>query len=183
MLYFFLGAVALAACAAWTDFRTGHIPNQITFPALGLAIVAHAIHGASVQGLGGALSEGGFAFGGALACGLAPLFMHLRGGMGGGDVKLFAAIGALLHPLAGLEAETYAFVAAAVLAMTKLAWQGTLLRTLGNTTALVMNPLRRKEAKREVPQEMRAWFRLGPAIFIGTAATFVVHYFSLRAAP
>jgi prepilin peptidase CpaA len=183
MLYFYLGALALAACAAWTDFRTGHIPNQLTLPGLVIAVVAHAVYGGSTQGMEGALREGGLALGGALVCGLAPLFMHLRGGMGGGDVKLFASLGAMLHPLAALEAETYAFVAAAVLALASLARSGRLLHTLGNTLALVANPLRKKHAKREVPSEMQVWFRLGPAIFMGTATTFVIHLFSLRGAP
>ena len=181
MFYFLVGATVVAACAAWTDLRTGHIPNRLTFVALLAAIGAHFVRGTHAGGIGAGLTQAVFAIGGALLCALVPMFMYLRGGIGGGDVKLFAAIGAALHPLAGIEAETYAFIAAAVIAPAKLAWEGTLTRTLWNTVALVANPFRGKDRKREIPEAMRAWFRLGPAIFIGTAATLVVHFCSLRA--
>lgn len=181
MIYFLVGATVLAAAAAWTDLRTGLIPNRLTFVALAVAVGAHFVRGARLGGIGAGLYQAMFALAGALACALVPMFMFLRGGMGGGDVKLFAAIGAALHPLAGLEAETYAFVAAAVIAPAKLAWEGTLTRTLWNTVILVGNPLRGAGQKRAIPEEMRAWFRLGPAIFLGTAATLTVHFFSSRA--
>lgn len=134
-------------------------------------------------GVGAGVEQAAFAVGGALGCALVPMFMHWKGAMGGGDVKLFAALGAALHPLAGLEAETYAFVAAMLLAPAKLAWEGTLLRTLAATVTLVANPLRKKAARKAVPEPMVTWFRLGPAIFLGTAATFVIHIFSVRSIP
>lgn len=179
MLAFLVGASVLTACAAWTDLRTGHIPNRLTIGGLALAVAAHFVHGTSLAGLGAGLRQGALALGGALLCAVVPLLMYLRGGMGGGDVKLFAALGAALHPLVGLEAETYAFVSAAVIAPAKLAWDGVLLRTLWNTAALVTNPFRAPSRRREVPESMRAWFRLGPAVFMGTLATVVVHGYQL----
>jgi len=181
MFYFLVGATLIALVAAWTDFRTGHISNRLTVGALVLAVAGHFARGVFASGVGAGFREAAFALGGGLVCALVPAFMYLRGGMGGGDVKLFAAIGAALHPLVGLEAEMYAFVAAAVIAPAQLAWQGTLMRTLLNTATVIANPFRTKNKKREIPTEMRAWFRLGPAIFVGTAATLVVHFYSLRA--
>jgi prepilin peptidase CpaA len=90
--------------------------------------------------------------------------------MGGGDVKLFAAIGALCGVTDGLRAESYSLVAALVVAPAYLAYRGTLLRTLGQSLALVVNAFRPAHARRRVPAELMTWFRLGPAIFAGTAA-------------
>jgi prepilin peptidase CpaA len=176
-------ATALAATAAWFDWRTGHIPNRLTLLGLAAAILGHFVHGTMIGGVGLGAEHAAFAVGGALFCALVPLFMHWKGAMGGGDVKLFAALGAALHPLAGLEAETYAFVAAMLLAPAKLAWEGRLLRTFANTVALVANPLRKKAARRPVPEAMVTWFRLGPAVLVGTVATFVIHFFSVRSIP
>ncbi|MBX3193149.1 MAG: prepilin peptidase [Labilithrix sp.] len=183
MIHFLAFSTLLAATAAWFDWRTGRIPNQLTLVGLALAVVGHFVRGATSGGLAAGVEQAAFALGGALACAIVPLYMHRRGALGGGDVKLFAALGAALHPLAGLEAETYAFVAAALIAPAQLAWEGKLLRTLANTLALVLNPLRARSHQAAVPGEMVTWFRLGPAVFLGTAATFVVHVFSVRSLP
>jgi prepilin peptidase CpaA len=55
--------------------------------------------------------------------------------MGGGDLKLFAAIGALLQPLLGIEAEAYALFTAAIIALANLAYRGSLFRVLGSSFA------------------------------------------------
>lgn len=183
MFHFLAFATILAATAAWFDWRTGHIPNRLTLLGLAAAILGHFVHGTLTIGFGAGVEQAAFSIGGALGCALVPMFMHRKGAMGGGDVKLFAALGAALHPLAGLEAETYAFVAAMLLAPAKLAWEGTLLRTIANTVTLVVNPLRRKTQRKPIPKEMVTWFRLGPAVFLGTAATVVIHIFSLRSIP
>ena len=90
-------AVSVTLVATVTDFRTGLIPNWLTLPALVLGVVAHAIG----SGGRGAL----FAGLGVLICGATPLLFHRLGAMGGGDVKLFAALGALVGPGMGLESE------------------------------------------------------------------------------
>ena len=183
MFHFLAFATILAATAAWFDWRTGHIPNRLTLLGLAAAVLGHFVHGAMIAGLGAGVEQAAYSVAGALGCALVPMFMHRKGAMGGGDVKLFAALGAALHPLAGLEAETYAFVAAMLLAPAKLAWEGTLLRTVANTITLVVNPLRKEAQRKPLPKEMVTWFRLGPAVFLGTAATFLVHLFSLRSIP
>ena len=49
----------------------------------------------------------------------------------------------------GLEAETYAFIAAALIAPAQLAYKGLLLETLGRSLALVVNPFRKPEKRKE----------------------------------
>src|SRR4026208_1560982 len=74
--------------AVVTDLRSSRIPNWLTFPAMGFALAGHAwlgsMHGVmfSLVGLGTGL-------------GLFFLF-YLAGGVGAGDVKLMAAIGAFV---------------------------------------------------------------------------------------
>ena len=87
------------------------IPNLVT---LGGLFVGLAIHGASgfvEKGFAGGFRGIGFALLGAVACGLVPFLAWKKGEMGGGDVKLFAAIGALAGPALGfdVEARTFAF--------------------------------------------------------------------------
>lgn len=179
MLYFLLAATSVAAIAAVTDLRTGHIPNWLTLPALAMGVIGHAALGWYVGGPAAGLSEGALALGGAVFCAIAPGLMFWKGGMGGGDLKLFAAIGALCQPLLGIELQMYAFVAAALVAPARLAYQGRLLQVLKNTFSLALNPLRRGAVKRELPPEMMTWFRLGPAIFLGAVAALLVHWYEL----
>lgn len=176
MMVFLISAAIVALAGAVIDFRTGHIPNGLTLGAWGAALAAHLAHGGWQAGLAGALGESGRALFGSLACAAIPLLMYAKGGMGGGDVKLFAAIGAMVLPLAGLEAQTYTFVAALFLAPARLAYDGVLFRTLRNTLSILLNPLRREEARAPVPDELKTWFRLGPSIFLGVLATLVTHW-------
>ncbi|WP_447968946.1 A24 family peptidase [Nitrospira sp. M1] len=76
--------------AAVTDVRWSKIPNVITFPLAGLGLVIHSVS----DGLNGLL----FSLQG-LALGFGVLFIfYLLGGMAAGDVKLFAAVGAIIGP-------------------------------------------------------------------------------------
>jgi prepilin peptidase CpaA len=87
---------AFTALCAVVDYRSQRIPNWLTVPAavLGLAYNALAPHGI---GLGWSLA--GFAIGFALL-----ILPWILGGGGMGDVKMLAALGAWLGPLAILIA-------------------------------------------------------------------------------
>jgi prepilin peptidase CpaA len=171
-MLFLIAATAVAGVAAWTDLRSGTIPNWLTLGALAAGVAARTVVAwALVGGWRAGLASGGYAIAGALFCALVPGIMYWLGGAGGGDVKLFAALGALCQPVLGLEVVTYAFAAAAILAPIKLAYDGTLLKTLGRSLSLVVNPLRPRERREPVPAEAMTWFRMGPAIFLGAAAS------------
>jgi len=181
LIYFVIASLAVAGIAAWTDWRTGLIPNWLSSGAIALGILGHFVMGTLAGGFRTGAMESGLAVVGLIFCSLAPGFMYWKGGMGGGDVKLFAAIGALCQPLLGIEAQTYCFIVAAVVAGARLAYQGNLLRLLGNSLALALNPLRPAARRQEVPPEMMTWFRLGPAIFAGTLLVAVAHGYELMA--
>lgn len=92
-LTIFLSCVLIAACV--TDLREQRIPNLLTYPAMAVALVAHALVPGG-QGLTFALA--GLGAGGGLM-----LVPFLFGVMGAGDVKLMAVAGAVLGPAAALS--------------------------------------------------------------------------------
>jgi prepilin peptidase CpaA len=148
MHLFLIAAALMTAVAAWTDFRTGHIPNPVTLVPLAAAPFAHATYAGLHAGTHAALIAFAYSVVGAVVCGLVPLFLYRLSAIGGGDVKLLAALGALCMPMLGLEAELYGFVAAALIAPARLAFEGKL---------------------KEIDPQKMTWFRMGPAIFVGTA--------------
>ena len=179
MLVFLLAAVVVSAIAAVTDYRTGRIPNWLTLGGMVAGIVGHVARGWILADAKTGLYEGALALGGLLFCTLAPGLLYWKGGMGGGDLKLYAAIGALCQPMLGIEAQMYSLLIAAVVAPARLAYEGKLFRVLASSLALLVNPLRRAENRRPVPVEAMTWFRLGPAIFAGTLTTLLIHGYVL----
>jgi prepilin peptidase CpaA len=104
------------------------------------------------------------------------MMLYSKDAIGGGDVKLFAALGALCRPMIGVEAEMYGFFAAALIAPARLAYDGKLFRTLKNAALLMVNPFLPKDKKHAIEQEMMTWFRMGPAIFVGMVITAFLHW-------
>ena len=107
MLTFLLVAVAVSAIAAIVDYRTGQIPNWLTLGGIVAGVVGHLVHGWVTRDLRTGLIEAAFAVAGLLFCSIAPAILYVKGGMGGGDLKLYAAIGALCQPMLGIEAQMY----------------------------------------------------------------------------
>lgn len=91
MFEWFVGGtlIAVAVAASWFDLKERRVPNALTIPSLGFAVLIGLVDG--LPGLGMALAGAGICFLFAL-----PLF--LVGGLGGGDVKLLTAFGAFLGP-------------------------------------------------------------------------------------
>jgi prepilin peptidase CpaA len=180
-MLFFAVAVLVSAAAALEDWRSGRISNVLTLGALALAPLVH--FGRTIQ-LGGSLPDGllsgGMSILGALACGVAPYVLFVKGGARGGDVKLCAALGAILKPIVGIEAVFYGFLAAALIAPARLAYEGKLLRTLKSSFALLINPLLPKARRVTVDPEAMTWVRMGPAFFLGVVVTTGIHYAESR---
>ncbi len=133
-----LAATLVAAAAA--DLKTRRVPNFITLPAIVLGLVLQSLlRGGDglLLGLGG------------LAAGALPLLVCWRlGGIGGGDVKLMAAIGALTNwqfALATLVLSLAAVVVMAVAVMIRRRIVKRTLKRVGWSLAAAVLPGVKKE--------------------------------------
>ena len=118
------GVLALTSLGAvWYDVREHRIPNAVTITAFGVALALRALTGFP------ALGEGLL---GAVLCFLLALPFFLAGGLGGGDVKLLAAFGALLGPARLVTALTVMALVGGVLALVTMARQGAIRSTFHN---------------------------------------------------
>ncbi|MFQ5692087.1 MAG: prepilin peptidase [Nitrospinota bacterium] len=158
-------AILLAVLAAGIDVRRGIIPNRLTLSGFLGGLAWHLTLG------GGVL----FALAGAATASLLFLVPHLRGGIGGGDIKLFAAVGAFLGPLSGLRVAIGAAAAGGVLAAAFL-----LARAMANRRdkATPKDPGGRnvrREAGVRPEGRTRNWGAIpyGPAIAVGTALSIM----------
>jgi prepilin peptidase CpaA len=171
--------VFVSVAAVW-DFRTGLIPNWLSLGGLGVGFVLQlALHvvdfwasGSTSALLAGAVN----AILGVVLCGLTPYLLFRVDAMGGGDVKLLAAVGAFVGPITGLSVELSAFIAMALFSPIRLAYEGKLLAVLGNTLALVANPFLPKQRRREVPRELLTAFKFGPAVFVANVVVVAAHW-------
>jgi len=167
-------ASGLTAAAAICDLRTGLIPNRLVAWGAGATLLLT---------LALAYPHGTFAMVRALtslALGLVmvsliPVLLYRMDGLGGGDVKLLAVVGAALGPYAGLEAEMYAFACALLYAPMRLLWEGKLRQSLRTAARVFLRPLLpRSRQLHEPTAETMTAFRFGPAIFLGTLTSVVL---------
>ena len=114
--------VAIVACAF--DLRTRRIPNALTFGAALAALVFHRLTGGTD---GAMLAASGWLVG---LCLFFPFFA-LRG-MGGGDVKLLAALGAWIGPQEVVWLAVYTGIAGGVMGVWTAASSGYLKTALRN---------------------------------------------------
>lgn len=156
---------ALTCVAAFTDARSGVIPNWLTLPTLAAAPLAHALLSGP-----GALA---WSLAGAAASAIVPFALFARGAMGGGDVKLFAAAGALIGAHAGLELQVVTYVLAALAAIVRLAYLRQLGVVLRRAFALLARCVRpwKPPAVREVEPTFDV--RLGVAAFAASLTVIV----------
>lgn len=154
--------VIVVGVATFTDLRSRRIPNWLVLPffVLGIGISGwfHGWHGIC-QGLEGA--------------GLGLLIYGIlfwMGGMGAGDVKLCAAIGAWIGPYQMILALVMTGLAGGLMALAMAAWGGFLKDLFQHTGDLVFGAKERSEAVLSNP--LRHKMPYAPAIAIGTLISF-----------
>jgi prepilin peptidase CpaA len=157
-------AIALTACA--TDLRSRRIPNVLTF---GGALAALVFHTASAGSAGLLTSLTGWGLG--FVCFLLPFAL---GGLGGGDIKLIAALGAWLGPALTIWLAVYTGIAGGMLALVVALARGYLGQALANIRLLLTH--RSVAGIRAVNAASLADRRgpglaYAPPIFVGTVVT------------
>ena len=131
--YLLIGALSVAAVGAVQDIRGGRIPNGLTYGGLLAALAARFLM-AGWPGLQGGLI-------GALAGGGIFYLLFLVGGMGGGDVKLMAAVGAWAGTAQTVVVLIAAAIAGGVLAVGFMVFHRQVRLTLRNTVELIRHHL------------------------------------------
>lgn len=165
-----LALIVLVTCGAVSDLRTGKIPNALTYPACAFGLVL-GVAGGGFEGLLDSV--------GGLALAFVPFFvLYLAGGMGGGDVKMMAAVGALM----GLRFTALAMVnsvfVGALIALLIIVWERRIqaaLRFLWQTLRRMLRPGRPKpifDADAQVP--------FGVAICLASFLTLVASWHGAR---
>lgn len=162
--------VVVLAVATFTDLRSRRIPNWLVLPFLAAGIVVSVwLHG--WHGLGESLE--GFALGAVLFGVLAAL-----GGMGMGDVKLCAAIGAWVGPSQLFLALVVTGLAGGVMALGWALFGGFLPELLKGSGDLVFGFRKRgltPHPELVLSNPLTRKMPYAPAIAIGTLLSFFAH--------
>lgn len=127
--YLIFGAAICAAIGAFSDVRTHRIPNLLNYSALVLGLLAGTLFGGwrgLLQGLAGAFIGGGVFF-----------LFYLVKGMGAGDVKLMAAVGAWLGTQQTLVVMMAAAISGGVLAIVYVVFNRRVWSTVQNIGELI----------------------------------------------
>lgn len=158
--------LAFALAAAIGDIRWGTIPREFTSAGFLIGLLYHGLFGSLMSAaLAGIL---GFAVG---------LTLFRLGAIGGGDVKLIAALGAMLSLGPWLIAMAVALVAAAFFALAQAAYRGVLWKMVVNSGRLAMWLIRSGGRPHpafhiDSPGALRAPF--GGAAALGTACALLM---------
>ncbi|MFH1904165.1 MAG: A24 family peptidase [bacterium] len=123
--------ILLLVISLTTDLITHKIYNCVTFPAVAVGLLLsvwnHGISGLTSSMLGLAIGFSIFAV------------VFAFGGVGGGDVKLMAAVGAIGGYPFILNACFYGILAGGILAIAVMIWKGTFWRGLKNIFRLILS--------------------------------------------
>ena len=131
--YLLIGALSVATAGAVQDIRGGRIPNGLTYGGLLAALAAQFLM------LGWPGLKGGLI--GALAGGGIFYLLFLVGGMGGGDVKLMAAVGAWAGTAQTVVVLIAAAIAGGILAVGLMVFHRQVRLILRNTVELIRHHL------------------------------------------
>jgi prepilin peptidase CpaA len=157
--------VAGSVTAATIDVITRRVPNALT---IGLAAIGLVGAASGVGGLSVATAALGFITGFVLM-----LPGHFLGGTGAGDVKLMAALGAIIGPQLVLMGFFYTALAGGALALGFALARRQLRGTLKRTGRLVTSPA---AARNDIANDTtRSTFPYAPAVAAGAIAAVLIH--------
>jgi prepilin peptidase CpaA len=157
----------LAAIITYYDVRYRRIPNAFVFATLVSGIAINGIFG-GLQGL--YASVGGCV----LAFGL-MFMLHLFGAMGAGDVKLFAAIGAVIGAHLVLPNFLVVVLTGGVLAMISIIRSGRVMTTMNRVLQILVGLLPGwNMPKFAVPADRSHTIPYGVAITVGSIISMAI---------
>lgn len=153
--------VAVLGVATFTDLRSRRIPNWLVVPFLVAGLIVSGIH-AGWHGFESSLAG--------LAVGALPFgVLAVMGGMGMGDVKLCAAIGAWIGPGQMVIALICTGILGGVIALVWAAAGGFLGELFSNTGKLLFG---KKGPEQTLDNPLARKMPYAPAIAIGTLVSF-----------
>jgi prepilin peptidase CpaA len=151
---------ALLLVCLVSDARWHRIPNWATLPGIGVGLILNT----TFYGLAG-LRQSGIG----LAVGFGALFvLFILGWMGGGDVKLMGAVGAIMGYPFVLTALIYSILVGGFIGIVVLIWNKRLVRTMKNIIMFLLSRVLRFLPRHELAPEATSRLPFGIAIVIGT---------------
>jgi len=167
-----LSTIVVVTVAVITDLLWRRIPNFLTIPAFVLAVVVRLVF----QGWTGL----GLAIAGAVAAPVLLLLMHGGKGIGMGDLKLTAAIGAMLGPVMAVVTVLLSAVAGGLLAILMMLRPGGQLAELVSVLSIGI-PFIKKRKSDDAPAEDQTSMETMPyglAIGAGSLMTLAVYWWT-----
>ena len=161
----YIALLVVTLVSAFTDWRSGLIPNWLTYSTVVVAVAWHGSVG-GFWGMTGSIT-------GVIICGATPYLFYRMNAMGGGDVKLFAALGAIAGPGIGLEIQLLSLSLAFFSGLAVMAYRRQLLQKLSNTVTLMLNIVLPKARQKPVATDSLTPLRIGSAIFAATLLCIV----------
>jgi len=164
-------AAALVAAACVSDIRARRIPNWLTFSGVCAGLLLNSVLG-GVAGAGRSLA-------GMLAGFGVYLLLYCLRAMGAGDVKLMAAIGAIVGPAGWFSIFLATSIAGGVLALGAVIYKSRLRETLWNVFFIVSElvqlraPFQRR-SDLSVKDSRSLKMPHGVAVAAGTAAALLM---------
>ena len=157
--------VVVVGIAIVTDVRSRRIPNTLTFSAFVAALIVRF----AFQGWAGL----GLALLGAVIAPVILLIVHFGKGIGMGDLKLAAAVGAFFGPVAAVVAMLASAILGGLLAMALLMQRGQLLAEFFSLFLVGLPFLKRKKDTEAPANATRTVTTMpyGVAIAIGSITT------------
>lgn len=163
MLTMLITLIIVGTATLW-DISTRRIPNFVTLPAIVLGLIFNTYY-SGLTGLGDALIG--------LVVGILLLLIPFTlGGMGAGDVKILAAIGALNGTSVVFHTFLYSAIAGGVVALVVALLRKQLFPVLSNIFWALHNLFTRGKGQPLMPVTSGIRFPYGIAIFIGTITTY-----------
>ncbi len=163
----FLLLIPLTAVIAYYDVKYRRIPNYLVLTALLSGLAVNVIAG-GWTGLWRSLAGCVIAF-------LLMLFLHVFGALGAGDVKLFAAIGAVIGAHLVLPTFLVVLVTGGAMAVLATLRAGTLIET-AERVALIFYSLtiRWRVPTVVIPEDRKQTIPYGVAITIGSLLSLAI---------